>query len=77
MGCIDASGELTPSAARLLRALQMPASPADVAHATELPLPRVRGGLRELVAAGFATEDGERYRRTASGDARLAQPAAP
>lgn len=76
MGCIDASGELMPSAARLLRALGTAASPTDVARVTELPLPRVRGGLRELVAAGFATEDGERYRRTPAGDARLAQPAA-
>lgn len=72
MGCIDASGELTPSAARMLRALQPAASPADVARATELPLPRVRGGLRELVAAGLASEDGERYRRTPTGDAQLA-----
>lgn len=77
MGCIDASGELTPSAARILRALQSDAIAADVARAADLPLPRVRGALRELVAAGFASEDGERYRRTATGDAQLAALPAP
>lgn len=72
MGCIDASGELTPSAARILRALDSGAAAPDVARAADLPLPRVRGALRELVAAGLASEDGERYRRTSTGDAQLA-----
>lgn len=72
MGCIDASGELTPSAARILRTLDRDTAPADVARAADLPMPRVRGALRDLVAAGLASEDGERYRRTAAGDAQLA-----
>lgn len=72
MGCIDSSGELTPSATRILQALQREGSPGDVADTTELSLPRVRSGLRELVAAGLATETNERYRRTAAGDAALA-----
>lgn len=71
MGCIDASGELTPSAARILRALEHDVTATDVAGATDLPLPRVRGALRELVAAGLVREDGTRYRRTAAGDAQL------
>ena len=76
MGCIDSSGELTPSAMRMLRALHDAAAPTDVARTTELSLPRVRSGLRELTAAGLAIEDGDRYRRTAAGDAALATAAA-
>lgn len=74
MGCIDSSGELTPSAARMLRALQDGAAPADVAQRTGLSLPRVRSGLRELATAGLAEEHGDRYRRTPAGDAALSTP---
>jgi DNA-binding IclR family transcriptional regulator len=77
MGCIDASGELTPSAARILRALETGGAASDVARAADLPLPRVRGALRELVAAGLAREDGDRFRRTATGDEQLATLPAP
>lgn len=53
MACIGASGELTDSARRLLAALDPPAAPDQVAAHIELPLYRVRSGLREMAEAGL------------------------
>lgn len=48
MACIGNQGELTESARRMLAALESPATPEEVAKRSELPLFRVRGGLREM-----------------------------
>jgi predicted ArsR family transcriptional regulator len=53
MACVGSRGELTESARKMLAALKTPATPEDVATHTELPLFRVRGGLREMVEAGL------------------------
>ena len=58
MACIGASGELTDSARKLLAALDTPATPDQVAARTELPLFRVRSGLREMAEAGLVEING-------------------
>ena len=53
MACVNNQGELSDSARRMLTVLQHPATPEDVASRTELPLFRVRAGLREMAEAGL------------------------
>jgi predicted transcriptional regulator len=53
MACIGSQGELTESARKMLTALENSATPEEVAAHTELPLFRVRGGLREMRQAGL------------------------
>ena len=59
MACIGSQGELTESARKMLVALENPATPDEVAARTELPLFRVRGGLREMAEAGLVETDGK------------------
>ncbi len=61
MACVSADGTLTASGRAMLEAVRAPASPEEVAAATGLPLYRVRGGLRELAAAGLVTEEAGRF----------------
>ena len=72
MACVRADGSLTVSGRRILAAVAAPATPAEVAQATEIPLYRVRGALRELVGAGLAAEADGRFAATETG-ARLAR----
>ena len=53
MACISGQGELSESARKMLAAMEPPATPEDVAARTELPLFRVRAGLREMAEAGL------------------------
>jgi Mn-dependent DtxR family transcriptional regulator len=53
MACVNNQGELSESARRMLAVLENPATPADVAERMELPLFRVRSGLREMAEAGL------------------------
>lgn len=62
MPCVSTDGTLSPSGQAMLRAIERPATPEEVAAATGLALFRVRSGLRELVAAGKAGEEEGRYR---------------
>jgi hypothetical protein len=53
MACIGNQGELTESARKMLTALEVPCAPDEVAERTQLPLFRVRAGLREMAEAGL------------------------
>jgi hypothetical protein len=64
MACVNPDGKLTASGQPMLAATARPASAADVTTLTELPLFRVRGGLREVAAAGLVIDDDGRYVRT-------------
>jgi hypothetical protein len=64
MACVNPDGTLTQSASTMLRALNSPATPDQVAKATDLPLYRVRSGLREMVEAKMAIEHEGFYQRT-------------
>ena len=69
MACVSADGTLSPSGKAMLGVLERASTPEEVATATRLPLFRVRGGLRELVAAGLAREADGRFEKTANGPA--------
>ena len=69
MACVSADGTLSPSGKAMLVVLEHAATAEEVAAATRLPLFRVRGGLRELVAAGLAREADGRFEKTSNGPA--------
>lgn len=71
MACINPDGSLTPSALAVLRALGIPATPAEIAQRAGLPLFRVRGSLRELVEAGLLAEQEGIYSLTPQGREKI------
>jgi len=73
---MSADGTLTVQAKLVLTALQTPRTAEDVAATTDLALFRIRGSLRELVAAGLLEHIGDAYQITKAGQQRLAATAA-
>lgn len=71
MACINPDGSLTPSALAVLRALETPSTPAEIAQRAGLPLFRVRGSLRELVEGGLLAEHEGIYSLTPQGREKL------
>lgn len=71
--CVSADGKLTVSGKKLLTTLDaQPNSTAqEIAKKGEIPLFRVRSGLRELLAAEFVSETENRYSSTDSGKEAL------
>ena len=68
MACISPDGKPTESGTKMLRALKSNIStPEGIATETGLPLFRVRSGLRELVQAGVAEQNGDDYHITEKG----------
>ncbi|RLC59844.1 MAG: hypothetical protein DRI01_10945 [Chloroflexi bacterium] len=62
MSCISPDGKPTESGIKILRALKSGlGSPEEIAKDTQLPLFRVRSGLREFTQAGLVSQEGERY----------------
>ena len=70
MACVRPDGTLSTSGRLMLAAVQMDSTAEDVAATTGMPLYRVRSALRELIAAGFVTEAGERFSQTEQGAAK-------
>jgi predicted transcriptional regulator len=71
MACVGNNGELTESARKMLAALENSATPEEVAAHTELPLFRVRGGLREMGEAGLVELKDGAYSITELGRSHL------
>jgi len=72
MACVSTDGTLTESGLKMFRVLNSgPVSPEEIAQRTGLPLFRVRGGLRDLIPAGFAILKGDKYQLTEKGTALL------
>ena len=68
MACISPDGKPTESGAKMLRALNSGLGfPEEIAKDTELPLFRVRSGLRELTQAGLASQKDDKYGITNKG----------
>lgn len=61
MACISPDGKPTESGRKLLLALREHRTPEDVANLTELPLFRIRSGLRDLLEAGYVKEEQGKY----------------
>jgi DNA-binding IclR family transcriptional regulator len=72
MPCVSPDGKPTESGVKMLGALKAgKSSPEEIAAASDMPLFRVRSGIRELVAAGYATESDGSYALTDQGVAAL------
>ena len=72
MPCVSADGTPTESGLKMLTALKAgSASPEDISTATGMALYRVRSGIRDLVAAGYAAENDGSYTLTDQGAAEL------
>ncbi len=71
MACVNGQGELSESARRMLAVMEHPATPEDVAARAELPLFRVRAGLREMAEAGLVELKDGAYAPTPLGRALL------
>ena len=56
MPCIDSNGQLSEAARRILAALEQPRTIEQLAAALNLPLYRVRSGVREMAEAGLVGE---------------------
>jgi DNA-binding IclR family transcriptional regulator len=67
MACVNPDGTLSKSGQAMLKAVASPLTAAEVASATGLAVFRVRGGLRDLVAAGLVVEDDGRFAATSHG----------
>jgi len=68
MACISPDGKPTESGSKMLRALQAGSgSPEEIAKEADLPLFRVRSGLRELTEAGLAKQKDDKYELSEKG----------
>ncbi len=71
MACVKPNGELTPAALEVLVRIASSASDQEVADAVARPVHQARAILRELIKADMAARDGELYRITPAGRARI------
>jgi predicted transcriptional regulator len=71
MACISADGTLTERATSMLKALKEPRTIDELARGLDAPMYRVRSSLRELMEAKLVEPDGERFRATPTGLARV------
>ncbi len=68
MPCVTPDGQPTESGLKMLGAVKTgKTKPEDIAAATDMPLFRVRSGIRDMVAAGFVLDNGELYVLTEKG----------
>ena len=72
MPCVSPDGKPTESGLQMLAALKAGnVSPEDISTATGMALYRVRSGIRDMVAAGYAAEKDGSYTLTDQGSAAL------
>lgn len=72
MPCMDSSGQVNELARKILAALAEGAPLSEVAKKTDLPLYRIRSGVRELAEAGLVETKDETYVVTEAGRAAMA-----
>jgi len=73
MPCVNANGEITEMAKRILLAMVQGSSLDKVAEQTGTPLYRIRMAARELVEAGFAEQKAQSFVTTEAGLAALSK----
>ena len=71
MPCVNPDGTLTDSAKTLLKLLDKPVTPEEIATRLGHPLFWVRASLRELVGADLVRAEGGHYVVTERGAARI------
>ena len=68
MSCINPDGKPTKSGKKMLLALKSGLGfPEKISQDTDLPLFRVRSGLREFIIAGLAIQENDSYKITDKG----------
>jgi len=67
MPCVWPDGTLSSSGRLLLTSVGPDSTAEDVAATTGIPLYRVRSSLRQLLAAGFISEQGGHFKQTREG----------
>jgi len=71
MPCVWPDGSLSTSGRLLLATVGADSTAEEVAAVTGMALYRVRSSLRQLLAAGYVSEEGERFKQTEQGAAKV------
>jgi len=71
MACVNPDGTISPSASALLKILEEPLSPGEIAGKLGQPLFRVRISLREMTEAGFIEQKEDKYAITEAGREKI------
>jgi Mn-dependent DtxR family transcriptional regulator len=67
MACVNSDGTLVASAKEVLKAIQNPVTPEEIAEKIKQPLFKVRSSLREMAWFGYVTEESGKYVSTDKG----------
>ena len=71
MACINPDGTLSPTAKKVIRAVEKPLTLGEISQQSMVPVFILRSSIRELLEAGFVKETGERYQATEAGKAKV------
>jgi predicted transcriptional regulator len=73
MACVSADGTITPTAKALLKILEVPLGPEEIAARLGSPLFKVRSSLRELADAELVIVQGDKYQASEEGKKKAAE----
>ena len=73
MACINSDGTLTPTAQKVLSAMQEPIDVFEINQKTGVALYRIRSNIRELIEFGLVDETNGRFVLTENGRERIAK----
>jgi len=71
MACVRPDGSITENAKKMLEVLKEAKTTEEASMAAGQPLFKIRSSLREMIESGLVTEDGDKYRTTEAGLAKL------
>ncbi len=71
MACINPDGSISPTATKIIKALEQPLDLKVLGQTVKVPQFVLRSGLRELVEYGYVTQEGEIFSATDKGRKKL------
>lgn len=72
MACVNEKGQINASAKKVLEALMSDTlTPEEISKNANMPLFKVRSGLREMVSVAYVIEENGSYNITNQGEAAL------
>jgi len=71
MACVNPDGSITETAKALLRVLESPLAPEEIAQKVGQPLFKVRSSLREMTGAELIKDEGGKYIVTEKGKEKI------
>lgn len=74
MACVNADGTITATAKALLKTIESPLTPEEIAGHLSLPLFKIRSSLRELTQAGLVIARGEKFQISEQGKEKIQAP---